>query len=483
MVETAPRGRARPSHPVHGRIDGPVVLIGFGSIGMGVLPLIEWHFTFDANRLTVIDPDPDMENFLVRNRIRHLKLGLTRDNHREVLGRLFPEGAGGFCVNVSVDVCSLDVMRFCRERGVLYIDTVVEPWPGFYFETKDNGARTNYALREAVREEKRRNPGGPTAISCCGANPGMVSWLVKEALLILAQDTGRDAEPPTTRAGWARLMRSLGVKGLHIAERDTQSRGRPRPRGTFVNTWSVEGLIAEGLQPAELGWGSFEPWFPANGRRHAQGCRAAIWLDRPGGATRVHSWCPVAGPQLGFLVTHNEAISIADYFTLGEGDRPDYRPTVHYAYHPCDDAVLSLHEMFGSGRKPARHEILTADEIVEGGDELGVLLYGHERNALWYGSRLSNDEARRLAPFQNATGLQVSSAIVAGMVWALENPEAGIVETEEMDHARCLTIQRPYLGPVEAHYTDWTPLADRWELFPEDLDESEPWAFRNVLAP
>ena len=481
MVETAPRGRRQPSHPVHGRIDGAVVMIGFGSIGMGTLPLIERHFEFDANRLTVIDPDPDMGIWLKQHRIHHLQVGLTRDNFREVLGRLFgPDG--GFCVNVSVDVSSLDVMRFCREVGVLYIDTVVEPWAGFYFETPDNAARTNYALREAVREEKVANPRGPTAVSCCGANPGMVNWFVKEALLTLARDTGRDAAAPGGREGWARLMQSLGVKGLHIAERDTQVRPRPRPRGTFVNTWSVEGFIAEGLQPAELGWGTFEPWFPENGHRYETGSRAAIWLERPGAITRVHSWCPTPGPQFGFLVTHNEAISIADYYTLGDPEWPAFRPTCHYAYRPCDEAVLSLEEMFGQGRKQERQEILTADEITEGGDELGVLLYGHERNALWYGSRLLNEEARRLAPLQNATGLQVSSAIIAGMVWALENPRAGIVETDEIDHARCLEIQRPYLGPLEAHYTDWTPLTNRWELFPEEDDENEPWAFRNVLA-
>ena len=82
-------------------------------------------------------------------------------------------------------------MRFCRELGVLYIDTVVEPWPGFYFDPKMNpAARTNYALRETVLAEKAKNPGGPTAVSCCGANPGMVSWFVKQALVNLAKDTG-----------------------------------------------------------------------------------------------------------------------------------------------------------------------------------------------------------------------------------------------------------------------------------------------------
>ncbi|WP_295316506.1 saccharopine dehydrogenase NADP-binding domain-containing protein [Roseobacter sp.] len=469
------------AYPNYGRIDGPVVIIGFGSIGRGTLPLIERHFDYDADQMVVIEPNADMHTFLSQRKIRHLQEKITRENYREVLGGIFKDGKG-FCVNLSVDTSSLDIMKFCRELGVLYIDTVVEPWEGFYFETTENAERTNYALRQKVRDEKAASPGGTTAVSCCGANPGMVSWFVKEALLTLARDTGRDATPPADRAGWGALMKDLGVKGVHIAERDTQARAIPRPRGTFVNTWSVEGFISEGFQPAELGWGTHETWMPENAHSYDTGCQSAIWLERPGAITRVHTWCPTPGPQFGFLVTHNEAVSISDYYTVGPADAPDFRPTCHYAYHPSDDAVLSLHEMFGSGKQQAVHHIMEEDEIIEGIDELGVLLYGHEKNALWYGSRLSNAETRDLAPYQNATGLQVTSAVLAGMVWALENPHAGIVETDEMDHARCLEVQKPYLGPVEAHYTDWTPLQDRWELFPEDIDETDPWLFRNVLA-
>lgn len=469
------------TYPVYGHIDGPIVMIGFGSIGRGTLPLIERHFDYDAKQFCVIDPSDAGATFLKQRGIRHEQVALTPENYRAVLGGLFA-GGKGFCVNLSVDTSSLDIMKFCRELGVLYIDTVVEPWAGFYFDTTENAERTNYALRQTVRDEKAANPGGTTAVSCCGANPGMVSWFVKEALLELAKDTGADPTAPQDRAGWAGLMQNLGVKGVHIAERDTQARRTPRPRDVFVNTWSVEGFIAEGFQPAELGWGTHETWMPETAHRHDVGCQAGIWFERPGAITRVHTWCPTPGPQFGYLVTHNEAISISDYYTVGAPDAPAYRPTCHYAYHPCDDAVLSLHEMFGSGRQQQVHHILTEDEIVEGIDELGVLLYGHAKNALWYGSRLSNAEARDLAPYQNATGLQVTSAVLAGMVWAIENPTAGIVETDEMDHARCLEVQRPYLGPVEVHYTDWTPLQDRWEHFPEDIDENDPWQFRNVLA-
>ena len=331
-------------------------------------------------------------------------------------------------------------------------------------------------LRDELKE-------GPTAVSCCGANPGMVSWFVKQALLNVAADCGVDAPEPKTRAEWALLAQATGVKGIHIAERDTQRARDPKPMGVFVNTWSVEGFVSEGLQPAELGWGTHEKHMPPEGREHDFGSKAAIYLMRQGAGTRVRSWTPTAQAQHGFLVTHNESISIADYLTVRDGVKVVYRPTCHYAYHPANDAVLSLHEMAGSGWKQQKEsKILDENEIVDGIDELGVLLYGHKKNAYWYGSQLSIEETRRIAPYQNATGLQVTSAVLAGMVWALENPNAGIVEADEVDFRRCLEVQRPYLGPVIGAYTSWTPLDDREVLFPEDIDHDDPWQFRNVIV-
>ena len=78
--------------------------------------------------------------------------------------------------------------------------------------------------------------------------------------------------------------------------------------------------------------------------------------------------------------------------------------------------------------------------------------------------------------------MQVTSAVLAGMVWALENPDVGIVEADEMDFRRCLEVQKPYLGPVKGYYTDWTPLEGRPGLFPEDIDMTDRWQFRNILV-
>jgi homospermidine synthase len=479
---------AEQNWPIYGEISGPVVMIGFGSIGRGTLPLIERHFKFDKSRMTVIDPIEENRKLLDEHGIAFVKDHVTKANYKKLLTPLLTKGGGqGFCVNLSVDTGSVDLMRLCRKLGVLYIDTVVEPWLGFYFDTKaDNASRTNYALRESMLEEKRKRPGGATAVSTCGANPGMVSWFVKQALVNLSKDLGIEFEEPATtdREGWAKLMKKAGVKGVHIAERDTQRTKKPKPLNVFWNTWSVEGFISEGLQPAELGWGTHEKWMPKNAREHKHGSKAAIFIEQPGANTRVRTWCPTPGPQYGFLVTHNEAISISDFFTVtNKKGKVTYRPTCHYAYHPCNDAVLSLHEMFGAaGKSQPVHHVLDENELVDGSDELGVLLYGHDKNAYWYGSQLTLDAARKLAPYQNATGMQVTSAVLAGMVWAIENPQAGIVEADEMDYRRCLEVQSPYLGPVNGHYTDWTPVDGRPGLFPEDIDTKDPWQFRNILV-
>jgi homospermidine synthase len=379
----------------------------------------------------------------------------------------------------------VELMKLCQRLDVLYLDTVVEPWAGGYTDPSlTPSQRSNYAMREEAIALRAMAKGGPTSITAHGANPGLVSHFVKQALLDIARDTGAPiANPPSSmdRAAWAALAEKLGVKVIHIAERDTQVGNRPKKPGEFVNTWSVDGFVGEGCQPAELGWGTHEKELPPDGHRHGFGCDAAIYLMRPGASTRVRTWTPLEGPFHGFLITHNEAISLADYYTVRNADgSARYRPTAHYAYHPCDDAVLSVHEFAGKNWELQGEKRLMTDEIVSGMDELGVLLMGHAKGAYWYGSRLTIEQARALVPHNNATSLQVTVAVLAGVIWAIENPRMGVVESDELDHARILEICRPYLGEVVGVYSDWTPLQDRGVLFPEDLDRDDPWQFKNI---
>jgi len=464
----------------HCRFPGRLVMVGFGSIGQGVLPLILRHMEIKPEQITIITADDRGHAEADHFGITFVREPLTRANYRAMLETRL--GKGDFLLNLSVDVSSVALMELCAEQGALYLDTCIEPWPGGYTDSSVSPSlRSNYALRESALALRRRYPGGPTAVVTHGANPGLVSHFVKQALMNIAEDTGRDATPPDTREGWAALAMDLGVKVIHIAERDTQIASVPKRRGEFVNTWSIDGFISEGCQPAELGWGSHEKTFPPDGSRHDFGAGAAIYLNRPGVTQRVRTWTPMEGHFHGFLITHGESISISDYLTVADdAGAVRYRPTTHYAYHPCDDAVKSIHEFAGKNFVQQEKQRLLMEEIIEGVDELGVLLAGHEKGAYWYGSQLDIHEARELAPYNSATSLQVCIAALSGMVWAIENPDRGVVEPDELDFQRCLEICMPYLGPVVGAYTDWTPLEGRNKLFPEDIDDSDPWQFKNI---
>jgi homospermidine synthase len=466
-------------HKVHVEFPGRILLIGFGSIGQGVLPLVLRHIGVAPERITIVTAEDKGNEEAVKFGVKFVKERLTRENYRRVLNPLL--GRGDFLVNVSVEVSSIALIKLCWEKGAMYIDTCIEPWPGGYTDpTVPVARRTNYALREEALALRAGNERAPTAVLTHGANPGLVSHFVKQALLNIAQDTKVEAGTPASRAEWGELARRLGVKVIHVAERDTQFSSKPKQPGEFVNTWSIDGFVSEGSQPSEMGWGTHERNFPRDGKRHDFGCLAAIYLMQPGAATRVRTWTPRAGHFHGLCITHGEAISIADYYTVREGAQVVYRPTVHYAYHPCDAAVMSVHELAGRNYVQQERQRILMEDVTSGIDELGVLLAGHRRNAYWYGSQLSIGAARQLAPYNNATSMQVTVAVLSGVIWAMENPNLGLVEPEEMDFRRNLEICMPYLGPVSGEYTDWTPLHERERLFPEDIDKTDPWQFKNV---
>lgn len=463
-------------------IAGKIVIIGFGSISKGVIPLIVKHIDISPERILVISPEITENEYALELGIQFKCVSLTQNNFREFLTPLL--NSGDFLLNLSVGVASVALIEICQEQGALYLDTCIEPWEGNYVnETLTLSERSNYALREDALQLKSKFIGGSTAVLTHGANPGLVSHFVKQALINLSVEQGTYIGDPENQYAWAELAWSLGIKTIHIAERDTQRSFLPKNHNEFVNTWSVNGFVSEGCQPSELGWGTHERHWPEIAMRHDFGRGSSIYLMKPGATVRVNTWTPTGGQCQGFIITHNESISIADYLTIFDNDALAYRPTVHYAYHPCDDAILSLHELAGRNWVKQRHMRILNQEIRPGGfDELGVLLMGHKNSTYWFGSTLSIDEARTLACCNNATSLQVAAGVLGGMVWAIENPNSGVVEPDEMNYKRVLEVASQYLGKMSGYYTDWTPLSSRSSLFPTKMDDSDPWQFCNFVA-
>lgn len=418
-----------------------LTIIGTGCVTQGFLPLLFRHIDLHPSAVTLVGPDGVGHALARRHGVAFVERALTRDNHAQVLGGLL--GAGDFLINLGLGVGSLDLLVWCQAHGVLYLDTNLEPWGDAF-----------HPIHEARSAALRmRLPGAGTAVIAHGANPGLASHFLKQALSELA--IGRHCHPAGTvaRTGWSELARQLGVRTVAVTELDSQTSPDGDHDNTFCNTWSARGLTDELRQPSELYWGSHEPQLPPRARLVGGRPGRVVLLPQAAGTVAVRSWTPGCGEMTGCLLAHHDSISLGALLAPADGAGG---PTVFYAYRPCPAARRAALTLRAREWIPHEAMHVLRDELNAGGNELGVLVLGREFG-YWYGSRLDLDSARALAPDNSATSLQVVAGVLGGVIWALENPAAGVVEAEDMDFRRVLELASPYLGRLGGVLTDWRP--------------------------
>jgi homospermidine synthase len=416
---------------------------------------------------------------------------ITRGNIDAQLSKYLK--AGDFLLDLAWNIDANTILQWCYDHGVMYLNTSIEEWDPY-----EGGAnkhpleRTLYYRHMRMRDMKSRwTKTGATAIVEHGANPGLVSHLVKKSLVDIATKglkegkVGKDVEVALTSEDYKQLAHTLNVKVIHISERDTQVTNRPKQWGEFVNTWSVEGFYEEGVAPAELGWGTHEKTLPTNAYEHPSGPKNQIAIAQPGATTWVRSWVPNFEIQ-GMVIRHGEAFTISDHLTVWDQGKAVYRPTVHYAYCPSNEAIVSMKELEMLNWQLHKDQRIMNDEITQGDDRLGVLLMGHPYKSWWTGSLLSIEQSRKLIPGQSATTVQVSSAVYAAVAWAMQNPNAGLLVPDELPWREVLGYAEKYWGGIHSEAADWDPLMNRRDLFEgwnnKKVDKSDPWQFSNFLV-
>lgn len=476
---------------------GRVLVLGAGSVSRCLLPLLLRHFDMDFTKLTVMDFE-DLRHLIpdtLNAGASYVQHRLSPDDLAETLSQHV--GPGDLLIDLAWNIDACEIIQWCHDNHVLYINTSVELWdPYADIENKPPTERTLYVRHMALRKmvKKWREPGA-TAVVEHGANPGLVSHWAKVALEditrailddeYLASRRRAALEHALEAADYARLAMLTGTKVIHISERDTQIASQPKRVNEFVNTWSIAGFHEEGIAPAEMGWGTHERRLPPLAQKHGYGPGNQICLSQMGINTLVRSWVP-GGEILGMVVRHGEAFTLSDYLTVWEDDVPVYRPTVHYAYLPCDAAIASLHELKMNAYELQYDQRILGDEIVDGKDELGVLLLGHDLNGWWVGSQLDIHEARRLVPGQNATTLQVAASVLGALDWMIRNPRQGFKVPDELPHREVLAVANPYLGPCLSVQTDWNPHKNRFDPFENwgkpSLNGDDMWQFEAFLV-
>ncbi|MBM3231385.1 saccharopine dehydrogenase NADP-binding domain-containing protein [Candidatus Peregrinibacteria bacterium] len=456
---------------------GRILFLGFGGVARCTLPLVLRHLDVRPSRITVMDMADctDAVAPYIAQGCVFLRERLERETYASQLSGLVSRG--DIIIDLAWNIACTDMLQWCHEHGVLYINTSVELWNPYEGKTEKHPTeRTLYprhmAIRALAASWKHK---GPTAVLEHGANPGLVSHFMKTALRDIAvshialdpDDHGRPLRDALDRENFPELAKLLQVQTIHISEIDTQETTLPDDPAVFLNTWSVQGLYEEGIAPAEMGWGTHERGMPPGACEHATGPKNQICLKSCGIDTFVRTRVP-SGEITGMVVRHGEAFTISDYLTVRDATGiPVYRPTVHYAYCPCPAARRSLRHLRENGYKEPESWRIMGDDIVSGRDELGVLLLG-PFGAWWTGTILDIEEARRLVPHQNATTLQVAASVLAAVVFMIRHPEEGVLVPEALPYKEILAHAAPYLGLMPSKALDWSPDAvtaeDAWQF-------------------
>ncbi|MGE0308895.1 MAG: saccharopine dehydrogenase NADP-binding domain-containing protein, partial [Acidimicrobiia bacterium] len=231
-----------------------ILILGCGSVAQCTVPLLLREQIVPPHHITILD--------MVDNRhrvVEALEAGvsyvvgqITAENLPSMLGAHL--GAGDLCIDLAWNIDCCEILEWCRDHGVRYLNTSVEVWdPYTGAEATDPLERTLYVRHMAIRRMINswgRND-GPTAVVEHGANPGLVSHFAKQALSEIAQSVLSDSllperapaiEDALTSEQFNLLAHELGVKVIHISERDTQVSASPKRVDEFVNTWSVDGF-------------------------------------------------------------------------------------------------------------------------------------------------------------------------------------------------------------------------------------------------
>jgi homospermidine synthase len=475
-----------------------VLILGCGSVAQCLLPLLLDHFDLDPSTVTVLESRDNRERIAdsISRGVHYEQFTITPENLDATLSRHLSDG--DLLIDLAWNIDLAELLIWCRSRGVRYLNTSSEVWdPYDDATTVPPPQRTLYfrhmALRRLVASWATND--GPPAVVEHGANPGLVSHFTKQALVEIAARVLDDGllldRHDALRAALANerynvLAQLLDVKVIHIAERDTQISSLPKEPGEFVNTWSVDGFYEEGVAPAEMGWGTHERTLPALAWCHEDdGPRNQICLAQMAHTTLVRSTVP-SGSIIGMVIRHGESFTICDHLTVWDHDEAVYRPTVHYAYCPSDAAWASFVELSGEQYVYPERQRIMNDDIVSGRDDLGVLLMGHPYQSWWTGMLTSIEEARAVAPHQNATTVQVAASILGAVDWLLRHPNGGVRVPDELPWREVLAVAGPYLGTLWSGPIAWDPVSTRANWFDNwsgrILDTADPWQFGNFLV-
>lgn len=408
---------------------------GLGAVGSSFLDKLIENGLFDPQFFYCVDCSEEAKSrFLSFGGIdEHFTLlKIKENNYLELLKNIKKDD---FLLDFTTDVKNIDILTYCLKHNIHYLSTADSSWNPDPLWISDHQHYVEYVRIKKENQQKQN-----TCVIQFGMNPGLVSCFAKKCLReIVDKDQSAYIKKHRTKlkemlkeGAFGHVAKKIGVTDIQEVDNDTHETKIPFEMDTCYSTWNVSAYYYETVSSPELAFGDKERYF---GYDKVYDCDAKdmyLALYKSGFEYPAMSYSP-QGMVTGHISTHEEVFSIRRFFTYGK-----YKPTVHFLYSPCDYAIKSVENF--KFNPPEKMHLITKEEILGGGESVGIIIQGKNFKSRYFGNFLNSNEIK-----ESATILQVSASAYAAFVYMQKHPNEGMLFPEEMNENELLKTTKIYL--------------------------------------
>ena len=423
------------------KYSGKVVQLGFGAVGKSFFEKVNKEIKLNMNNYYVITKDKDeYENYMYLNGLSTNLCTdeITKDNFKEILSRFL--GPGDLLLDFADSISTKEICKWCMDNKIMYLNTGEAEWPGIWYNI----------LEETMKKREMKNNFSiqqdkvPIVLQH-GNNPGLVSHFVKAAIeYIIKTQFKKNKEflSLLKKNKFNEIAKNLGIKMIHVNDIDSQKINEEYVQNKLINTWSGESFFLELMGESSQSVGTHEIIEDESLYNKVDLKNGYVEYNSIASDTLCKTICPT-GCFEGFLVPHEETLTIADSLTIKEGENIVYRPSVMFIYSPCDLAKKYLEEskiscdnvndidedlVISGHLHPLETEIVCKNKLDEGTEYVGVLVMGDNFEPVWVGNRVEMSylyKSIKDSYWQTPTITPVAMSALGAVCWMIKHKKDG----------------------------------------------------------
>lgn len=434
------------------KFEGRIVQFGFGAVGKSFYEKISKEIRFDENKYFVITREEyEFEAFVNLDGMisNFIVCEVTRDNYQQVFEQYL--SSGDLLIDFADTVGTRDICDWCAENNIMYLNTGEADWPDHWYSIfEENELKREIREKHRHREDTNKYP----IVLQHGNNPGLVSHFVKAGIAYIVKTQYRKDKKLKCLVKEGRFHEAaqyLGIRMIHVNDIDLQKVKDTYSDTLLYSTWCTDSFWFEMLSEATSNIGTHENIDFEQQCNLVDREKGYLEFKKIAADKKCRTYYP-NGVFEGFMVPHEETITIAKSLEVRENGKVVYRPTVTFLYAPCEyaskyfrqakvndypepDMTKPLDCENENGKTiirgyvyPENFEIVYQEKIQTGTEYVGVLLLGDKFEPVWVGNRVETsflNKDKKKAFWQTPTITPVAMSALAAVCWMIKNKEKG----------------------------------------------------------